>query len=599
MGLAPPRLLANRCELDHICIVADLDGARGAELAHIARGDGKVRVERLASVGEDIELIADPLVTAGFCADADARCAAAPWDKSPGAELVWIDEAARVHAAGLGENTEVQQAPTPCDQGVQCRLVELDGSVGAEWLAWQNGEAGVRAFGADGASRFSVAADCGTDRCEFADLDGDGRTDILQADPEGTLVWSSSYEWELPLALPQAATCGTEDRCLWADLNGDRFDDLVRITPDGDVHLHPTLDARGRLEAASLALSSFSTAQWRSRIADAQAELTANLSALGPDFVPADTSALPPAVYQARRTQLMDAVASAIAEVRGSISSESEVDDDEDVRRIQEYAMFVAVGRTILAATPLGTSARGTDCANVVVHESTTDASWPQSTPSYLFAYARALRTTDRELQTQQMVDALTAIHGGFRCLNHGEIARLDAAWSDAVLETAADLADAGHEQAVRWLLDNALPITLLTFDAAKYSTIPGSYRLLRARFDGRVLVAGDVPDEGFDFEHAADDPACESFVCRSYDLPRRALANGRGLVLDRLGVWLPDPMRSGRLQRVDIDPITCCASSRISGSSVKATVPCSRRSPGDSCAARPGPAPRARPRSI
>lgn len=535
-GFGPLEPIAEGCDEGHVCIVADLDDIRGAELLTIDRGLGSVTAEGLSTHANEPPTFDGRMpAEEGFCPEGSDRCGPIAFDDVPGAELAWIDEGGLLRILPLeGEPLELQ---TECEDGRGCTFVEFDGIRGAELLSWggQGGPHWTPLFG-DSQLEPTLHFDCNDDTpCSFVDLDGDGRTDVLQPTDEGMGAWLSSRDWEVAVPLsPQAATCGLEERCIWADVNGDRVSDLVRFQPNGDVSLHPSFDAPGRLQAATLAFSRYVSDQSRLRssqpaVADSHA-----------DFV-------------ATRGWLRARVENALADVRANMPTESDVTDDEDVRRIQQLSLYIAVARTVLAAGPVGSSLRAESCGNLVLHEASDTG---LTSPSYLFAYADALRTRDHGQQVPEMVDALTALVSGFRCLNHEELADIDLAFSEAILETADELFDDGQELAARWLLDNSLPIALLTFDVTKYESLPASYRLFSARMDTSGVEPGDVPHEGFDFAHAADDPGCETFVCQSYDLPRRATVNGRGLRLDRLGVWLPDPMRSNRLQRVNVDPL-------------------------------------------
>lgn len=534
LGFGPLKLVAEGCDEAHVCIVADLDGVRGAELLTIDRQLGSVVAEGLTTDPDHPPTFDPrPLAEKEFCGEGATRCGPIAFDDVPGAELAWLEPSGVLRILPLeGEPMELE---TECTEGRSCTFVEFDGLPGAELLAWggQGGPEWRPLFGDDEFSP-TLHFSCADRPCSFVDLDGDGRTDVLQPTDKVVGVWLSGHEWEslVPLS-PMAATCQAEERCIWADVDGDRVSDLVRFQPDGAVSLHPSLDAPGRLQVATMAFSRYVTAQARARQVD-------------PDTADAQPE------FLAMRSWLRSRVGSALGEVLANMPTESDVVDEEDVRRIQQLALYVAIARTVLAAAPVGFSARGEGCGNVVLHESTDTG---LSSPSYLFRYADALRTRDQDVQVPEMLDALTAVVSGFRCLNHGDLAAIDQAFSDAVLETAADLFDDGQELAARWLLDNAVPIALLTFDAAKYESLPASYRLFTAQMSPAGVLPGDMPYEGFDFGSVGDDPGCEGFVCQSYDLPRRASADGRGLRLDRLGVWLPDPMRSNRLQRVNIDP--------------------------------------------
>jgi len=265
-------------------------------------------------------------------------------------------------------------------------------------------------------------------------------------------------------------------------------------------------------------------------------------------------------VFDAQRSQLRTEVEAAIAELMNAVGSEASITTDEDARWVQQLSMMAAAGRTIIAAGPFGVGSRGDDCPNTVVQSVGDEDGALRQSPSYLFAYADALVDSDSSTRTPALIDAMTATSAGFRCINNDELQRLDAALTDAVLETANELYAAGHRLAPKWLVDDALPLALLTFDAVKYNAVPTSYQLLSAQIDGEVY-AGPAPTEDFDFDTVGDDPGCNSFLCQTYGNPRRLDPASRGLMLDQLGVWLADPTRSGRLSAVDIDPHELLAS--------------------------------------
>jgi len=555
-GFGPFEETGASCADGEVCIVADLDGIRGAEVLRIVRELGQVVVEGFgtdpnAEPTEPVELAPE-----GVCADEADRCTLVSFDEDAAAELAWIDPEGTLRVFDLGDPGDFVEHETSCGDGRQCRFVELDGLPGAELISWALGEPGLHVVPLGQGEEWTLPVDCGENGCGFADLDGDGLTDFLAPGPEleAPLRWMSGEGWEYAQPAPQGATCGSEDRCLWLDVNADRFADLVRFEPDGTVAVHPSFDARGRLEAATLALSVLEATQARARIATVDAYRTAMLIDATP--APVDPPLIPEASFDAQRTALVNRIDAAIGELIAAIPAEGTVTTERQIRQVEELSLSVAIGRTIVAAAPVGASSRAEGCANVVLHEQANHDGVDLRAPSYLFRYATALGTVNHSAQVGEMVDALTTLVGGFRCLSHFEIARLDAAFSDAVIETADELMSLGHEMAAKWLVDNALPIALLTFDATKYASLPASYQLLRARFEGGVYP-GELPGEGFDFAEAADDPSCDSFVCQAYGHARRASPDGRGLRFDQLGVWLPDPLRSDRLRRIDVDPYT------------------------------------------
>jgi hypothetical protein len=83
------------------------------------------------------------------------------------------------------------------------------------------------------------------DRVRFADLDADGRTDLIRIDPDGTLTAfrngdAAGNQWY------PGVTVGTgwsdPSRTLFADLNGDGKADLISVDSNGDLRAFPNVD---------------------------------------------------------------------------------------------------------------------------------------------------------------------------------------------------------------------------------------------------------------------------------------------------------------------------------------------------------------------
>jgi FG-GAP-like repeat len=86
---------------------------------------------------------------------------------------------------------------------------------------------------------------------EIADLDGDGRADVLVTTPDGpALFWSRSGGIEPGPRLPVMGLPTI------ADVDGDGRNDLVSVTRPGDIHLHRNL-GEGRFESSVVARSGY------------------------------------------------------------------------------------------------------------------------------------------------------------------------------------------------------------------------------------------------------------------------------------------------------------------------------------------------------
>lgn len=559
-GYGPFERLADGCNEGDLCLVGDLDGLRGAELLRIEPKQGRVIAYRLHEGGKT-EPLAES-VQEGFCQGDQPRCSIIPGaEDQRGPQLAWLDSKGLLWTLDLGnEQTKPRVRDTACAPGMQCRFAEVDAKPGPELLVWDPKESkGIFVEPSGEGQGQWIGVDCASRTCEFADVDGDGLVDVLQRSKEfGPLWWTSGTQWEFPFEAEEGATCNAKERCFWADGNGDGFDDLFRIDPLGTLSFHPTLDVRGRLEFATMELSLLATRQTRADYAQIEAAQRSLVTAFAPNRVEPGYEAmeapLDPAIYDARRRELETRIEWLVDAVLADVPTESDTSSDADVRRIRELTMDVVAARTVVSAAPLGVSRRGESCGNVVLHDRTILDGVEHRAPSYLFRFAEALALGEHDARVEELVGVMTAITAGLRCLNNDELVMLDAAFSDAVLQTADELRERGRPMAAKWLMDSAMPLVLLTFDAAKYTAVPPSYRLLSARV-GSSIEPGAIPEAGFDFDDAAEDPSCDTFLCQTYGNRRRSDAGARGLMLDELGVWLPDPMSSGRLTRVDIDP--------------------------------------------
>lgn len=479
-------------------------------------------------------------------ANAD-RCTVAELDGDPLSELTWMvgDD---LFIAGVTK--KLIHLKNACTDEETCGFFEFDGLPGAEWMRMAGKGGGLNVFAMGGSKMelmLELPIDCSNDRCEFADVDADGRVDVIELASNGDILrWLSREAWELPEKVYWDALWGPKAKNVWADVNGDGHDDLLRIDGSGNVSFHPTFDARGRVQEAALAFSTMVSKQEAAERAVMTAELNDTILTLDPPM--SDLA------FEQAREQAELRVKEAVAELLEAIPQEAGLQNDEDVRWARELAMMAAVGQTVLKAGAVGVSARGNECANAVLHEVAQDADVPRQRPSYMFDVATALSTTTHAQRVARTVDALTAMSSGFRCLNNDELANVDEAFTNGVLDVASELHGEGRPLVAKWLVDASLPIALLTFDAVKYNSLPSSYRLFRAEFTDAV-TPGVLPEAGFDFDTAAFDPDCETFVCQTYGNDRRADPDQRWLVLDQIGIWLPDPVRSGRLAQLGVDP--------------------------------------------
>lgn len=557
-GFGSFKPFAHGCGKKELCLVGNIDGVRGLEVVVLEPEIGRVTVRRFEGGKES----ANPVVLAdkGFCKGQNQYCSLVQADSDPQAELAWLDGDGRMWAIDTMKPGKPERLQIGCNSESHCHFVEFDGKPGAELLSWGKTYNYLTVRSLKGDSSRTLPIDCSNAICKFADVDGDGLVDILQwVAGDKPQWWLSSKNYNAPQQIDTALRCGNGERCLWADGNGDRVADFFRIDPQGNLAFHPAFDDRMRLEAAATELSVLATNQARAQIAEVEAAERLIVSRFAPERVEpeygTDTAALREVDALARRTSIATHVEALAVAILGAIPAENEIVTDADVRRVRELAMRVVAARTILGAVPLGVSRRGgATCTNAVLHERIVIDGVEHRRPSALFRFAQAL-TEARDLdRMEHLVGAMSAIAAGFRCLNSDELVILDAAFSDAVLQTASELVASGRPLAARWLIDSALPIALLTFDAAKYTMVPPSYRLFAARVGARV-EPGMVPSAGFDFTTARNDPSCQTFRCQTYGNPRRTLAGERGLMLDRIGVWLPDPLNSGRLSQLRIDP--------------------------------------------
>ena len=151
--------------------------------------------------------------------------------------------AARVDdlAAWITEKT----APLTADPA-RLKFADLDGNGRVERiLVYPNGEVHARrntgGFGSSpwGVEDVVIATGFAPDRTFFADLDGDGRSEILSVFPDGGVhAWHNGagfapMPWDREAVV--ATGFGEPERLAFADLDGDRKSEVLAVDPDGQV----------------------------------------------------------------------------------------------------------------------------------------------------------------------------------------------------------------------------------------------------------------------------------------------------------------------------------------------------------------------------
>ena len=135
--------------------------------------------------------------------------------------------------AGTTDPTRVEFADLNGDGKDELIRVNDDGSL----TAWQN----VNGIAGGWAAPVGIGNAGTTDqtRVEFADLNGDGKADLIRVNDDGTLTaWQNSNAladgWAAPVGIGNAGTTD-QTRVEFADLNGDGKADLIRVNDDGTL----------------------------------------------------------------------------------------------------------------------------------------------------------------------------------------------------------------------------------------------------------------------------------------------------------------------------------------------------------------------------
>ncbi|MBW4717150.1 FG-GAP repeat domain-containing protein [Saccharothrix obliqua] len=136
-------------------------------------------------------------------------------------------------SVGGADHTRLHFADLDGDNRADLIRVEPDGTL----TVWRN----TNAFAAQWAAPTAVGGTGGADptRVHLADLDGDNHADLIRVDPDGTLTawWNNNAfagQWH-PAGAVGAIGGGDHTRVVFADLDADGKADLVRVEPDGSL----------------------------------------------------------------------------------------------------------------------------------------------------------------------------------------------------------------------------------------------------------------------------------------------------------------------------------------------------------------------------
>ena len=135
--------------------------------------------------------------------------------------------------AGTTDPTRVEFADLNGDGKADLIRVNDDGTL----TAWEN----INGIAGGWAAPVGIGNAGTTDqtRVEFADLNGDGKADLIRVNDDGTLTaWQNSNAladgWAAPVGIGNAGTTD-QSRVEFADLNGDGKADLIRVNDDGTL----------------------------------------------------------------------------------------------------------------------------------------------------------------------------------------------------------------------------------------------------------------------------------------------------------------------------------------------------------------------------
>ncbi|MGW4212522.1 FG-GAP repeat domain-containing protein [Lentzea sp. NPDC004789] len=136
--------------------------------------------------------------------------------------------------AGGGDSTRVRLSDLNGDGKADLIVINTDGSL----TAWQNNDV----LGGGSWSAPVTAGNVGTtdqSQVRFADLNGDGKADLVRVAPDGGMTgWLNNNalggSWSAPAAVGNAGAGGTAG-VKFADLNADGKTDLIRVGADGGL----------------------------------------------------------------------------------------------------------------------------------------------------------------------------------------------------------------------------------------------------------------------------------------------------------------------------------------------------------------------------
>ena len=563
-GLGSPALRGS-CDADAICTVGDVDGDEKLELVGFRPGkQGDVYYVKL---GAEPKLNQELPWHGDFCTGDKSQCQVADVTGNGLADLVWMKPNGGVAVAlnqqgQVGSQLDLEEGT--CSSDI-CQLADVDGDKQVELVA-QTATGAIWVYQLSSAdfgkrSLWRDSSPGSQQRFSFSDVLGNGFAELLIPEQDGARVYISGESGFVPSFFLNLPSCGSGSRCFWADAVGNGRSDYWLIRAAGDLVIYPYRDRLEVLEANALSLSQL--AQRRGRYQRKTRDELFRLMILeavngppswdgtfsGDDSTWPDLDAVDEATFNTEAPPLITAINTGIGEVFGALPTESELTDLPEQRRFQRAVGRIIAARTTLFAGDMGATKRaGIDrCGNVVLHDEYLGADGEHVEPSYFGRYYDAFRLPEQPQRVEATVGALTAIWEGTRCLSQDELARLEAAYVEALVVTMLDLKDRGHPILARRMWDRSLPLSLVLFDAVHHFAVPQTWRLLQLKSGSFSLPDGPTP--GFDFAAAAADSACDTLWCQFYRHESRG-PGGESLTLDEIGLWLPNLQNDWRMER-------------------------------------------------
>ncbi len=258
-------------ELDD-CTVADYDGDGWVDIVRFARSKDSELVETSIHFGDAAGRFSDGKLVAKDLCRANEACTAADLDGDGTHEIVTFSDpkieefAGRVTVlpggASLGKQPTVFELGA-CDQTNEvCSLADVNGDGRADLVELGAEGVQVRLSGPDGlefgkAERWSDTPCPADARCEMRDVNADLRADlvVIHNDGLGGTVWLADVDsFSGPWSLPNAV-CEDARTCWTADVTGDGRVDLLKVSDGGLTELFASQDAVDRMEFEALRLS--------------------------------------------------------------------------------------------------------------------------------------------------------------------------------------------------------------------------------------------------------------------------------------------------------------------------------------------------------